>query len=148
MDPHGAQSAFKPRKHLRQAAKLDNHELNARSNRNPLVTPSHPLVLTSPLRLLFPPLRDPIQDLFPVLVKLQFRNHHFTGMHPDLHALPVRLLTHDPLDMHYVFEPVDGGDGPFAAFVRAAYDGHFVVFADGDRADLGWEERRQRSEGL
>lgn len=69
-------------------------------------------------------------------------------MHPNRHALPVRLLTRDPLDMHYIFESVDGGDGPFTAFVRAANDGHFVVFADGDGADLGWEERRQLSEGM
>ena len=68
-------------------------------------------------------------------------------MHPDLHALPVCLLPYDPFYMHHVFESVDGGDGAFTTFVRAAYNGHFVVFADGDGADLGREEKRQLSAG-
>ena len=96
-----------------------------------------PLVLISPPCLLFPSLLNPLQYRFPILVHLQLRNHHFAGMYPDLHALPVCLLAHDPLDVHHVFESVDGGDGAFAAFVRATYDGDFVVFADGDGADLG-----------
>ena len=58
-------------------------------------------------------------------------------MYPDRHALPIRLFACDPLDMHHVFKSVDGGDGPFAAFVRATHDGYFVVFADRDGADLG-----------
>ena len=57
-------------------------------------------------------------------------------MHPDRYALPIRLLARDALDVYHIFESVDGGDGAFAAFVRAAYDSYFVVFADGDRADL------------
>ena len=61
-------------------------------------------------------------------------------MHSDLHALPVRLLACDSFDMHHVFESVDRGNGAFTAFVRAAYDGDFVVFADGDGADLGFGE--------
>ncbi len=57
-------------------------------------------------------------------------------MHPDQHALPVRLLARHALDVHHVFQAVDGRDGAFAAFVATAYDGDFVVFAYGDGADL------------
>jgi len=59
-------------------------------------------------------------------------------MNTDLHALPVRLLAHHALDMHHVFEAVDGGDRAFAPFIAAAHDGDFVVFADGDGTDLLW----------
>lgn len=38
--------------------------------------------------------------------------------------------------MYDVLEAVDGGDFAGAAFVGAADDGDFVVFADGDAADL------------
>lgn len=38
--------------------------------------------------------------------------------------------------MDDVFETVNGGDFAVATFVRAAGYGHFVVFADGDGADL------------
>lgn len=38
--------------------------------------------------------------------------------------------------MDNVFEAVDAGDFAFTAFVGAAGDDHFVVFADGDGADL------------
>lgn len=39
--------------------------------------------------------------------------------------------------MDDVFETVDGGDLAIASFVGAAGYGDFVVFADGDGADLG-----------
>lgn len=39
--------------------------------------------------------------------------------------------------MDYVFEAVDAGYFSFAAFVRAARYEDFVVFADGEGADLG-----------
>lgn len=51
-------------------------------------------------------------------------------MYPDGHALPVCLLARDTLDVHDIFEAVDGGDGAFTAFVGASDDGDFVVFAD------------------
>ena len=38
--------------------------------------------------------------------------------------------------MDEVFQAIDGGDFAFAAFVGASHDGDFVVFADGDGADL------------
>ena len=38
--------------------------------------------------------------------------------------------------MNDIFESVDGGHFAFTAFVVAAGDDHFVVFADGDGADL------------
>ncbi len=38
--------------------------------------------------------------------------------------------------MDEVFQAVDGGDFAFAPFVGASYNGDFVVFADGNGADL------------
>ena len=38
--------------------------------------------------------------------------------------------------MDDIFETVNGGDFAFAAFVDATGYGDFVVFADGDGADL------------
>lgn len=38
--------------------------------------------------------------------------------------------------MNDVFEAVDGGDFAGFAFVAAADDGNFIVFANGDCADL------------
>lgn len=96
----------------------------------------HASRLPPPLRLLLPPLPRPRQYVLPVLVHLQLRDHHLAGVHPDQHALPVRLLARHALDVDYVFEAVDGGDGAFAAFVAAAHDGDFVVFADGDGSHL------------
>lgn len=45
--------------------------------------------------------------------------------------------------MDDVFKTVDGGDFALAAFVGAAGYGNFVVFADGDGADL-YEREGQR----
>ena len=38
--------------------------------------------------------------------------------------------------MDEVFQSVDGCDFAFAAFVRASDNQYFVVFSDGDAADL------------
>ena len=51
-------------------------------------------------------------------------------------CLSVRLFSRDPLDVYDVLEPIDGCDFALAAFVGSADYGHFVVFTDGDRADL------------
>lgn len=58
-------------------------------------------------------------------------------MNPDRHTLSIRLLARYTFHMDDVLEAVDRGDGAFAAFVGAADDCYFVVFADRDRADLG-----------
>lgn len=50
--------------------------------------------------------------------------------------MAVALLPRHSLDVHDVFEAVDGGDFALAAFVGAALDDHFVVFTDRDGADL------------
>lgn len=57
-------------------------------------------------------------------------------MHTKRNTLTIRLLAVDTLDMNEVFEAVDGNDFAFAAFIAAADDGDFVVFADGDGSDL------------
>ena len=48
--------------------------------------------------------------------------------------------------MDDVFETVNGGDFGIAAFVGAAGYGDFVVFADGDRADLRWKPNQRLEE--
>lgn len=44
--------------------------------------------------------------------------------------------------MDDVFEAVDGGDFALTALVAAACDDDFVVFSDGDGADLEGRESR------
>ena len=93
---------------------------------------SNALLLISPLSLLLPPLRNPLQYALAVLIKLQLRNNDLAGMDADGNALAIGFLARYSFNMDDVFEAVDGGDGAFAAFVRAADDGDFVVFADWD----------------
>ena len=57
-------------------------------------------------------------------------------MNPERHRLAVGFFPHDALDVHDEFETVDGYDFAFAAFVGAARDHDFIVFADGDRTNL------------
>ena len=93
--------------------------------------------LLRPLRPRLPPVPDPLQDVFSILVDLQLRHHHFTRRHADGHRLPVRLLPHHALDVDDVLKPVHGCDFALATLVGAARDEDFVVFAEGDGADLG-----------
>lgn len=90
------------------------------------------LLRLTPLRLLCPSFRDPLQDVVSVLVPLQLGDLNLAGMDPQRDGLPVGFFAHDPLDMDDIFEAVDGGDFATAALVGAADDGDFVVFADGD----------------
>ena len=94
------------------------------------------LLLISPLSLLLSPLRNPFQYALAILIKLQLRNNDLAGMDANGNALAIGFLARYSLDVDDVFEAVDGGDGAFTAFVRAADYGDFVVFADWDRADL------------
>lgn len=50
--------------------------------------------------------------------------------------------------MDDVFEAVDGGDFALAALVAAACDNDFVVFSDGDGADLEGRETRGSCEWM
>jgi hypothetical protein len=79
-----------------------------------------------------PPLADPLQNLLPILVELQLVDNDLTRVHADRHGLAVRLLPRDALDVNEIFETVHGGDFAFSAFVGAADNCDFVVFADGD----------------
>ena len=98
------------------------------------LNPSHDLSLLAlyTLRLLLPSLSDPLQYVFPVLVKLQLRDNNFARVDSNRDALPIGFLTRYTLDMDDVFEAVDGGYGAISAFVGAANNSHFVVFADWD----------------
>lgn len=84
----------------------------------------------------FSALLYPLQNAFPVLVQLQLDDGTVAGVNADWHGLPVRLLARDALDVDDVFQTVDGCDFAFTAFVGAAGDDDFVIFADGDGADL------------
>ena len=79
---------------------------------------------------------DPLQNLLAILVQLQLRDLALAGRNANRHALAVALLAGDTLHVDDVFEAVDGDDFALAAFVGAALDDDFVVFADGDCADL------------
>ena len=94
------------------------------------------LILAPPLRLLFPPLLDPLKYILPILVNLQLCNYDLAWRYAHRYARPIRLLFCDSLNVDDIFETIDGGDLALAAFVGTADDGNFVVFADGDGADL------------
>lgn len=79
---------------------------------------------------------DPLQNLLPVLVELELGHLDLAGRDADGHALAVALLTRHSLNVHDVLEAVDGGDLALTTLVRAALDDDFVVFAEGDGADL------------
>jgi len=94
------------------------------------------LLFPHPLGLRFPSLPQPLKYTLTILIRLQLGNLHLAGRDAEGHALAVALLAGDALDVDDVFEAVDGDDFALAAFVGAARDEDFVVFADGDRADL------------
>lgn len=75
---------------------------------------------------------NPLQDLLPILVKLELCDFDFAGCDADGYALAVALLACDSLDVYDVFEAVYGDDLAFAALVATALDHDFVVLADGD----------------
>lgn len=79
---------------------------------------------------------DALDDLLPVLVQLELGDLDLAGGDADGHTLAVALLAGDALDVDDVLQAVDGGDLALAALVAAALDDDFVVFAEGDRADL------------
>ena len=103
--------------------------------------PQHPFeiersIFRPPLRLLFPPLGNPLEYLLPILIQLQLDDLRLARVDADRHRLTVRLFLRDALNVHDVFEAVDRCDFALTAFVAAAGDEDDVVFADGDGADL------------
>jgi len=50
--------------------------------------------------------------------------------------LAVGLFAGHSLNVDEVLQSVDGGDFAFTALVGASHNGDFVVFSDGDAADL------------
>lgn len=83
-----------------------------------------------------PTLSDSLEDLFSVLVELQLGDDDLRRVHAEGHGLAVGLLPRHALDVDQVFQTVDGHYFSLAAFVAASHNGDFVVFADGDGADL------------
>lgn len=98
----------------------------------------HMTSLFLPLCLLcFPPLRDSLQYVLPILIDLQFRDHDFARRNAQWYALSVALFARDSLDVDDIFQTVDGCHLPFTTFVGTAGYNDFVVFANGNSADLG-----------
>ena len=77
-----------------------------------------------------------LQYAFSILVHLQLVDNDLTRMNTDWDALAVRLFSRNSFDMDQVLQAVDGCDLPFATFVRPSHYCNFVVFSDGDAADL------------
>ena len=90
-----------------------------------------------------PPMSNPLQYLFTILVELQLRDLHLAGRDADRYALAVALLACDTLDVDNVFETVHRDHLALATFVRATLDDYFVIFADGDCANLGYDYQNQ-----
>lgn len=81
-------------------------------------------------------LTHPFQDVLAVLVQLQLVDDNFRGVDADRHALAVRLLAGNPLDVDDVLETVDAGNLAFSSLVRTPNDSNLIVLADGYRANL------------
>jgi hypothetical protein len=88
--------------------------------------------LRPPLLDELPSLSNPLQNLLSIFVQLQLRHNDFAGVNTERYRLAVGLIAGDSLEVDEVFEAVDGGDFAFTAFVGAADDCDFVVFADGN----------------
>ena len=97
---------------------------------------SQRLRLCRPLLPLLSTVADPLENLFPVLVQLQFCDLHLAGCNANGNALTIALLACDPLDVHDVFQAVYRSDLALTILVRTAFDYDFVVFADGDGSNL------------
>lgn len=81
-------------------------------------------------------LSDSLQDLLSVLVELELGDNDFAGVDADRDGLAVGLLSGHSLDVDEILETVDGCDFAFPTLVGASHNGDFVVFSDGDAADL------------
>lgn len=104
-------------------------------SKTPFPQTSTLLILLRRLRLLLvclPSQADAFQNLLSVLVELEFGNLDLARGDADGDALAVALLATHTLDVHDVFEAIDGGDLALAALVGASLDDDLVVFADGD----------------
>jgi len=88
------------------------------------------------LVLRFPTFADTIQKTLTVLVQLQLGDDDFRGSDANGDALAVGLLADNSLDVYHIFQSVDTGDLALTAFVRSSNDGDFIIFADGDGADV------------
>ena len=106
------------------------------TSRHHTPTHSHLCLLITPLLPVLSPSLLPLKNSLPISVQLQLRDHDFARCDTQWHALPVRLLAHNSLDVNHIFQTIDGEDLAFAAFVRTAGDEDFVVFAEGDGFDL------------
>lgn len=80
---------------------------------------------------------DALQYVLTVLIKLQLGDDDLRRVNADGYRLARGLVLGHALDMDDVFETVDRCDLSFAALVRASDYEDLVVFADGDRSDLG-----------
>lgn len=79
------------------------------------------------------------EDLLTVLVELELVDDNVGGVDAQGDALARGLVAGEALDVDDVFETVDGGDLALVALVGTTDNGDLVVLADGDAADLFWE---------
>jgi len=82
------------------------------------------------------PLADSVENTLPILIELQLGDDDFRRVHAEGHGLAVGFLSRHALDVDKIFQTVDGYDFALTAFVAASHYGDFVVFADGDGADI------------
>ena len=83
-----------------------------------------------PLQFCFPPVLFSGQYTLPIFVRLQLRDHDLARRYAKGHTLAVGLLARDAFDVDYVLETIDRSDFSFAAFIGAADNRYFVVFAN------------------
>jgi hypothetical protein len=81
-------------------------------------------------------LADSLEDVLPVLVKLELDDLDLGGRDSDRYRLAVALLAADALDVDNVFETVDGSDFALATLVGSTLNDDLVIFADRDGFDL------------
>ena len=74
----------------------------------------------------------PLQNPFSINIQFQLDDAQVTWTDPDRSTCAVDFFFCDAFDVDDPFFTVDGGDAAFAAFVAAAGDEDFVVFAEGD----------------
>ena len=75
---------------------------------------------------------NPLQYLLPILIELELRDLAFARCDADGYALAIAFFASDALDVDDVLEAVYGNDLAFTAFVAAAFDDYFIVFANGN----------------
>lgn len=101
------------------------------------VSPSIPrLCLVFALDAQFPAGLDSLEDALAVLIELKLGDDDLAGMNAEGNALAIDFLAADALNVDGVLEAIHGRHLALAVLVSTTNDLDFVVFSDGDAADL------------